>query len=407
MNQDRPTLADIEAAAKNLSGAIMTTPCVPSETLSAISKAKLHLKFENLQFTASFKERGALNKLASLSPKQRSSGVCAMSAGNHAQGLAYHSRRLGITATIFMPKGTPLTKISRTRDHGAEVIVGGDNLSEALAMAQARAERDGLTFVHPYDDPLVIAGQGTLGLEILDQVRDLDMIVVPIGGGGLISGIATALRALNPSIRIVGVQSRTYPSMVRALDGNSDPCADGMTIAEGIAVKLAGKLTKRIIRDSVDEILLVDEEWIERAIALLLSVEKTVVEGAGAAGLAAILQHTDRFAGQRVATILSGGNIDLRVLSSVAMRELVRNEQLLRFETPLSDQPGALSRLAALLGDQGANIMDVAHDRLALSLNPKGAILDVVIEVQDAGHGATILEVLRQAGFETTRRRVG
>jgi threonine dehydratase len=378
-----------------------------SETLSLVTGCTIFLKFENLQYTASFKERGALNKLLTLGGMERAAGVCAMSAGNHAQGLAYHAHRLNVPATIVMPKGTPLTKVNRTRDHGAEVVVAGINLSEAFDIATARAARDGLTFVHPYDDPVVIAGQGTLAIEILQQVADLDAIVVPIGGGGLISGILVAAKIMQPELEIIGVQSATYPSMIRALHGDTAPCADGQTIAEGIAVKAAGLITREIIRAMVDDILLVEEADIERAIALLLSVEKTVVEGAGAVGLAAVLAHPERFAGKRVATILSGGNIDLRMLASVAMRELVRNEQLLRFEVPISDQPGSLSELAALIGNAGANIVDVAHDRLSLSLNPKGAVLDMAVEVQSGTHGRQLLDSLRQAGFRPVRKAVG
>ncbi|MDB5575401.1 MAG: threonine dehydratase [Bradyrhizobium sp.] len=377
----------------------MKTPCVESQTLSAITGCTLFLKFENLQFTASFKERGALNKLLTLDAETLRRGVCAMSAGNHAQGVAYHANRLGAPATIVMPKGTPANKISRTRDHGAQVIVGGANLSEAFAIARAAAESENLTFIHPFDDPAVIAGQGTLAEEILAAVPDLDILVVPIGGGGLISGIAIAAKQLKPGIRIIGVQSHTYPSMVQALEGIEMPCGDGMTIAEGIAVKTAGTLTRSIVRDLVDDILLVEETSIEQAVALLLSVEKTVAEGAGAAGLAAILEHPDKFAGLRVATILSGGNIDLRILASVAMRALVRSGQLLRVDVSISDQPGALSTLATILGDEGANIVDIAHDRLSLTTNPKGAVLGIVMEVQDRAHGDAVLEALRARCF--------
>lgn len=396
-----PTADDVAQAAARLAGHILETPCVESRTLAAITgTARLHLKFENLQFTASFKERGALNKLLTLTPEQRAAGVCAMSAGNHAQGLAYHAMRLGIPATIVMPKGTPMTKIGRTRDHGATVIVDGDNLSEALTRAEAIAADQSMTFVHPFDDSAVIAGQGTIAQEILAAVPDLDALVVPIGGGGLISGIAIAAKAINPALHILGVQSATYPSMGRALDGEPAPVPGGLTIAEGIAVKSAGHLTRQIVRTYVDEVLLVDESAIEQAVALLLSVEKTVVEGAGAAGLAAILQHRDRFSGAKAATILTGGNIDLRVLASVAMRELVRQGQLLRFTVSISDQPGATARLTTILGDKGANIVDIAHERLSLALNPKGAVLTVVVEVQDRAHGDAILFQLRADGFD-------
>lgn len=406
MNEAVPTLSDVREAARRIAGQVMQTPCLASETLSAIARCQLFLKFENLQFTASFKERGALNRLLVIPPAERVRGVCAMSAGNHAQGVAYHARRLGIPATIVMPHGTPLTKIARTRDHGADVEIAGANLSEALTIARAMAESERRTFVHPYDDAAVIAGQGTLALEILAAVDDLDALVVPIGGGGLISGIAIAAKALKPKLQIIGVQSRTYPSMQRALAGDEIPCGDGLTIAEGIAVKTAGALTRTIVAAQVDDILLVEEASIERAVALLLSVEKTVAEGAGAAGLAAILKYPERFAGKRVATILTGGNIDLRVLASVAMRELVRGGQLLRLDVPISDQPGTLAALATVIGEEGANIVDVGHDRLSLAFNPKGAVLDLVVEVRDRAHGESLVAALSVRGFDVLTKHL-
>ena len=398
------TADDVVGAAGRIDGQVMLTPCVVSETLSSIVGCKLHLKFENLQFTASFKERGALNKLLQLNEVERQRGVCAMSAGNHAQGLAYHARRLGIPATIVMPKGTPLTKISRTRDHGAHVVIAGENLSEALDLAQAKAASEILTFVHPFDDPAVIAGQGTIAAEMLAAVPEIDTLVVPIGGGGLISGIAIAARALRPDIRIIGVESRTYPSMRNALDGIETPVSDGMTIAEGIAVKTAGQLTRRIVRDLVDDILLVEETSIERAVALLLSVEKTVVEGAGGAGLAALLEHPDAFAGRAVGTILSGGNIDLRAIADVAMRELARSGSLLRFDLPIADRPGALATIGTVLGDLGANIFSVSHDRMSLAQNQRGAILTIVVEIQDRAHGDMVIDALQAQRFEPVVR---
>ena len=402
LDLDSPSLDDIWSAANRLKGAILDTPCVPSETLSAITGARIFLKFENLQFTASFKERGALNKLLLTDPVVRARGVCAMSAGNHAQGVAYHARRLGVPATIVMPVGTPLTKIARTRDHGAKVVIEGANLSEALAVAHELSATDGLTFIHPYDDPAVIAGQGTIALEMLAAVPDLDAIVVPIGGGGLISGIAIAAKLINPAVRIIGVQSETYPSMARALARESEPCADGMTIAEGIAVKSAGELTREIVRELVDELLLVEESAIEAAVALLLSVEKTVAEGAGAVGLAALLAHPGKFVGQRVGAILTGGNIDLRVLASVAMRELVRTGRLMRIQVTMADVPGGLAQLATAIGEEGANIIDVAHDRMSLALNAKGTVLEVVAEVESAAHGKALLASLGTRGFAVT-----
>lgn len=397
-----PTIENVHAAALRIAGKIETTPCLHSQTLSQITGCDLWLKYENLQFTASFKERGALNKLLTLEPQARAAGVVAMSAGNHAQGVAYHARRLGIPATIVMPKGTPLTKVTRTQDHGARVLIEGANLAEALAAAEREAAAHGLTMVHPYDDAEVIAGQGTLGLEILAQAPDLEAIVVPIGGGGLISGIAIAAKAINPHIEIIGVQSQTYPSMQRAIAGQPPVERDGMTIAEGIAVKTAGMLTREIVRRHVDEIVLVEERSIERAVALLHSVEKTVVEGAGATGLAAILEHRARFAGRRVAVPLTGGNIDGRMFASVILRDLVRAGQLLRFTVPVTDQPGSLATVATLLSDHGANIVEIAHQRMSPELSPKGAILDVTVELQDRAHGAQVLEALRARQFEPT-----
>ena len=393
------TFDDIEAASARIAGQVTRTPCLPSLTLSRQLGCEVLLKFENLQFTASFKERGALNKLLTLWPRERSAGVVAMSAGNHAQGLAYHAARLDIPATIVMPRGTPLTKVTRTHEHGARVIVDGANLDEALAIAEQTARTFGQALVHPYDDPKVIAGQGTLGIEILEQAPDIDTIVVPIGGGGLISGLAIAAKAINPAIEIIGVQSRTYPSMARALPGDDTTVPDGVTIAEGIAVKRAGLLTRTIVTELVDEVLLVGETWIERAIALLQAVEKTVVEGAGAAALAAVIEHPERFAGRRVVVPLTGGNIDSRLLASVIMRDMARSGQIMRIEVPISDQPGALARLATILAAEGANIIDVAHDRLSLALNPKGATLELTVELQDRGHGDRIVATLAAHGF--------
>lgn len=403
MLDDRiPTFEDIEAAAARMAGQIAAPPCAPSLTLSRICGCDIFLKFENHQFTASFKERGALNKLLLLRPQEARAGVVAMSAGNHAQGVAYHAARLGIRSTIVMPKGTPLTKITRTRGHGAKVFVAGDNLVEAYEIAVAHAKNFGVTMIHPYDDGEVVAGQGTMGLEIMRGIADLDIIVVPVGGGGLVSGVAIAAKAINPKIRVIGVQSAVYPSMANAMAGDDTMLPDGISIAEGIAVKRAGNLTRRIVSDYVDEILVVEETSIERAIALLQSVEKTVVEGAGAAGLAAILEHGHAFAGKRVAVPLTGGNIDARIFANVIMRELMRSGALLRIAVPISDQPGALAAIATLLAAEGANIVDVAHERMSLALNPKRAALDLVVELQDAEHGGRVLAALRDNGFEAS-----
>lgn len=404
MNQIKPSFADIEQAEQRLADHIMNTPCLPSRTLSRLAGCELFLKFENLQFTASFKERGALNKLLGLGPKQRGMGVVAMSAGNHAQGVAYHAARLGIAATIVMPVGTPLTKISRTRDHGARVIIEGANLAESHALAEQFVEQRGLTLIHPYDDAEVIAGQGTLGLEIVRAIENLDVIVVPIGGGGLIAGVAIAAKAINPDLQVIGVQSVIYPSMVRAIAGDDAPVPDGATIAEGIAVKRAGALTRQLVSTLVDDILLVEEASIERAIALLQSVEKTVCEGAGAAGLAAVLEHGSRFRGMRVAVPLTGGNIDSRMFANVILRDLIRQGSLMRIDVAISDQPGMLADIATLLGREGACIVEVGHDRMTLSVNPKRVSLELVVEIQDRAHGDRLMEALRANRYEASRR---
>lgn len=397
-----PALADIRTAQSRIAAAISETPCIQSHTLSMITGCELFFKFENMQFTASFKERGALNRLLTMSESERAIGVCAMSAGNHAQGLAYHARRLGVPATIFMPVGTPYTKVARTRSHGARVELVGANLSETLEVALDWARTSGQTFVHPYDDHDVIAGQGTIALEILSQMPQPDVVLVPIGGGGLISGMAIAIKALSPKTKVIGVQSSAYPSMIQALAGNELPCADALTIAEGIAVKTAGRLTREIARDVVDDILLVKEASIEQAIALLLDIEKTVVEGAGAAGLAAILEHPEMFAGRRVVTPLCGGNIDLRILSSVALRALVRSGTLCRLTVSVGDRPGSLARLTTIISEQGANVIEVNHDRLSLAMNAKATVLLMMIELADAANGDKLISALADAGFDAT-----
>ena len=407
MRNELPTLGDIREAQVRIGDAICNTPCIRSDTLSALTGCDLFLKFENMQFTASFKERGALNRLLMIPCADRSVGVCAMSAGNHAQGLAYHAHRLGIPATIFMPKGTPFNKVNRTRAHCADVIVSGDNLSETLDAALDWEKISGQIFVHPFDDSHVIAGQGTLALEMLAAVPDPDIVIVPIGGGGLISGIATAVKALSPRTKIIGVQTRAYPSMVRALAGDNAPCGDEMTIAEGIAVKTAGVLTRQIVRNLVDEIVLVDESSIEKAIALLLDIEKTVVEGAGAAGLAAVIEHPALFADQRVIVPLCGGNIDLRMLSSVALRALIRGGSMRRLVVPVKDLPGSLAKLTRIISDHGANVIEVGHDRLSLALNAKGTVLDMTIELADAAMSDVLLEALASNGFSAELRIIG
>ncbi len=395
----RVQLADVAKAAELLQGAIVETDCDHSRTLSAMLGCVIWLKFENLQFTAAFKERGALNRLSALSPEERARGVIAMSAGNHAQGVAYHASRLGIPATIVMPQGTPFVKIENTRRHGAHVIVEGATLEEAAAFARDYCERHGLTFIHPYDDPLVIAGQGTIALEMLRAVPDLETLVVPIGGGGLISGIAVAAKAIKPTIEIIGVQAQLYPSMYNKIRGTELPMR-GDTLAEGIAVKAPGVLTEALVRAYVDDIMLVSEREIERAVALLIEIEKTVAEGAGAAGLAAVLSDPARFRGRKVGLVLTGGNIDSRLLASVLTRELAREGRISELCVDLADRPGQLARLATLVGDAGANIIEVVHQRVFTDLPAKGTLLRMVIETRDRTHLEDTLARIRAAGFE-------
>ncbi|MEQ8604403.1 MAG: threonine ammonia-lyase [Marivibrio sp.] len=396
------TLDDIRAAADAIKGAVVQTRQRPSCTLSEILGCDLILKFENRQFTASFKERGALNKLLSLSAAERKAGVIAMSAGNHAQGVAYHASRLAIPATIVMPRATPNVKVQFTKTHGARVLLEGDSLSEAAAFAHNLAEREDLVFVHPYDDRHVIAGQGTIALELLGAWPELDCLVVPIGGGGLIGGIATAAKALRPEIEVIGVQTALYPAMKQALAGE-EIRVGGATIAEGIAVKQPGQLTRQIVRAHVDDIVLAEEQMIERAIALLVNVEKTVVEGAGAAGLAAILSDPERFRGRRVGTVLCGGNIDQRLLASVLLRDLVSQGRLARLRIRLGDKAGELARVAGLIGDAGGNIVDVAHQRVFSHLPAKDALIEVAVETRDDAQLAAVIERLAAAGYTVTR----
>ena len=392
------TASDIARAADLLRGAVAVTACQRSQTLSAMLGARIWLKFETLQFTASFKERGALNRLSALSGPERTRGVIAMSAGNHAQGVALHARRLAIPATIVMPAGTPMVKIENTRRLGAEVLVEGSTLEEAAAFAEAQAAARSLTFVHPYDDPLVIAGQGTVALEMLAAAPEIDTLVVPIGGGGLISGMAIAAKSLRPDLRVIGVQAALYPSMFNVVKGTALPMR-GDTLAEGIAVKRPGRLTAEIVRRLVDDIVLVSEEQIERAVSLLINIEKSVVEGAGAAGLAAVVARPEMFAGRSVGLVLCGGNIDTRLLASVLTRELAREGRLSQLAIDLVDRPGQLARVATLLGDAGANIVEVSHQRTFSDLPAKGTLLEVVIETRDRTHLNDTVAHLRTAGF--------
>jgi len=393
------TLEDVRAAEQRIGEQLSDTPCLHSRTLTQLTGAEVYIKFENLQFTASFKERGALNRLLQLESQERQRGVCTMSAGNHGQAVAYHAHRLGIPATIVMPRHTPFVKVQHTRSHGATVVLHGETLAEAFEHSLKILAEQGLTLVHPFDDAQVMAGQGTIALEMLATQPDLELLVVPIGGGGLISGVAVAAKALSPKIQVIGVQSSSYPSMPAALAGDEAIC-QGNTIAEGIAVKTAGLLTREVVRTLVDEILLVDENQLERGIALLLNVEKTVAEGAGAASLAAILSQPERFRGRKVGVILTGGNIDPRLLASVIMRELVREQRIVTLRIPIADQPGALSRVTHVIGEQGGNILDVFHRRLSMNVPAKSATLELTFESRDAGHAETIVAAVRAAGFD-------
>jgi threonine dehydratase len=396
------TLADIEAARRTIAGQVLHTPMLPAPRLSALTGASVLVKYENLQVTNSFKERGALNKLSSLSAPQRARGVIAMSAGNHAQALAYHAARLGIPATIVMPVTTPFVKIEATQAHGAEVVLDGETLAEAQARAEAIVRERGLILVHPYDDALVIAGQGTIALEMLAEAPDLEMLVIPIGGGGLIAGNAVAARARAPGIEIIGAEAALYPSSWNALNRESRPCG-GATLAEGIAVKNVGALTLPIVKELVSEIVLVDEVHIERAVNAYLTLQKTMAEGAGAAGLAAMLAKPERFRGRKVGLILCGGNIDPRILASVMVRELKRESRIVSFRLSIPDRPGVLGQIATRLGELGTNILEVEHRRLFLDVPAKGARLDVTIETRDRAHAEAVLRALAADGFAPQR----
>jgi threonine dehydratase len=396
------TLADIEAARRTIAGQVLHTPMLPAPRLSALTGASVLVKYENLQVTNSFKERGALNKLSSLTAPQRARGVIAMSAGNHAQALAYHAARLSIPATIVMPVTTPFVKIEATQAHGAEVVLDGETLAEAQARAEAIVRERGLILVHPYDDALVIAGQGTIALEMLAEAPDLEMLVIPIGGGGLIAGNAVAARARAPGIEIIGAEAALYPSSWNAIHRESRPCG-GATLAEGIAVKNVGALTLPIVKELVSEIVLVDEVHIERAVNAYLTLQKTMAEGAGAAGLAAMLAKPERFRGRKVGLILCGGNIDPRILASVMVRELKRESRIVSFRLSIPDRPGVLGQIATRLGELGTNILEVEHRRLFLDVPAKGARLDITIETRDRAHAEAVLRALAADGFAPQR----
>jgi threonine dehydratase len=392
------TVDDVHAAAARLKGHVEVTPCVHSRTLSQMTGAEVYLKFENLQFTASFKERGALNRLTKLAAAERKRGVIAVSAGNHAQGVAYHAQRLSIPAVIVMPRFTPTVKVERTRGFGAEVVLVGDTFDDAKVQATSIAQARGLTMVHPYDDADVIAGQGTIGLEMLAAQPDLECLCVAIGGGGLISGVATAARSVKPGIEIIGVQTEQFPSMYAAFKHETRPCANA-TIAEGIAVKSPGSITRPIVERLVDDIVLVSEGDLEHAILLLLEIEKTVVEGAGAAGLAALIRYGERFAGKKVGLILCGGNIDPMMLADIIERGMVRAGRLVRLRVATRDVPGELARVATIVGTAGANIEEIEHQRAFTTLPVQNAQLEMVLQTRGPEHIEEVLAALHQAGL--------
>ncbi|HEY8127967.1 MAG TPA: threonine ammonia-lyase [Hyphomicrobium sp.] len=392
------TYGDILRAADAIRGAVIPTRFEPSRTLGALLNAEIWLKFENLQFTASYKERGALNKLLTLSEAERANGVIAVSAGNHAQGVAYHAHRLGIPATIVMPAGTPTIKVENTRSHGAHVILEGQTLEEAYAFAVSYGAERGMTFVHPYNDPAIIAGQGTVAAEMLAVAPELDVLMVPIGGGGLISGMAIAAKAINPKIKVVGVEAQLYPSMLNAVKKLSLPVG-GDTLAEGIAVTAPGSLTQQVIEALVDDILLVSEADLERAVSLLITIEKTVVEGAGAAGLAALIGANRLYKGRKIGLVLCGGNIDTRLLASVLTRELARDGRLSRLAIDIPDRPGQLARVAGIIGKAGANVVEVYHQRVFTDVPAKGTELHLVIETRDRAHLDHVVSELKAGGY--------
>jgi threonine dehydratase len=405
-NAANVTLAAIEAARRTIAGHVLRTPLLPAPPLSALTGAEVYVKYENLQVTNSFKERGACVKLAALTAEERDRGVIAMSAGNHAQAVAYHARRLAIPATIVMPVMTPFVKVKATEALGATVVLCGETLTEAQARAETIAAERNLVWVHPYDDPHIIAGQGTIALETLEDAPDIETLVIPIGGGGLIAGNAIAARAVKPSIEIVGVECALYPSMWNAIHRAARPCG-GATLAEGIAVSKAGALTMPVVRELVREIILVDEPQIERAVNAFLTLQKTMAEGAGAAGLAAVLAEPARFAGRKVGLILCGGNIDPRILASIMVRELERDDRIVSFRLTIPDRPGILGQIASRLGELGANILGVDHHRLFLDVPAKGAKLDITMETRDGAHAELISRALNEEGYQPVRMEGG
>ena len=399
---ERLTLSDVQSAHARIRDAVVATPTLYSKTLSQITGANIYLKFENLQFTAAYKERGALNALLLMPEEARARGVIAASAGNHAQGLSYHGTRLGIPVTIVMPKTTPTVKIMQTEAVGGKVVLEGEKFDDAYKHARLLEKELGLTFVHPFDDPDVAAGQGTVVLEMLEDVPQLDMLVVPIGGGGLLSGMGTAARGLKPDIGLVGVQAELYPSMYALLNDKQMPC-EGDTLAEGIAVKVPGEFTSEVLRGLVDEILLVSEPQLESALSLLLQIEKTVVEGAGAAGLAAVMAHPEKFKGKNIGIVLSGGNIDTRLLANVLLRDLARSGRLARLQITLQDRPGALYKVMKIFNEHNVNIIEIYHQRIFTTLPAKGLITDIECEARDAEQLQGLVDALRKNGYKVER----
>jgi threonine dehydratase len=396
------TPEDIDAAAGRIAGHVLRTPLVPAPRLSQLTGATVLVKHENMQATASFKERGAVNKLLTLSEAERARGVIAMSAGNHAQAVAYHAKRFGIPATIVMPETTPLVKAENTRAHGARVVLHGETLYECAHKAHELAGSEQLTFVHPYDDAAVMAGQGTIAREMLADAPDLDMLIIPLGGGGLMAGNAVAAKAIKPGIELIGVEATLYPSFFNAVHQQDQPIG-GPTLAEGIAVKTVGQLTLPVISSLVSDIVLVGEDLIERAVNAYASLQHSLAEGAGATGLAAMLKEPERYAGRKVGLVLSGGNIDTRLLAAIMVRELERDDRIVAFRLTTSDRPGLLGRIASLLGEEGANILEVSHGRLFLDVPAKGVTLDVTVETRGAAHSRAIEDALAKNGFAPRR----
>jgi threonine dehydratase len=397
---------DIKQARDTIRGRVLRTPMLPAPRLSALTGADVFVKYENLQVTNSFKERGAINKLVSLGAAESKRGVIAMSAGNHAQAVAYHAAQLGIAATIVMPVTTPFVKVAATEAHGAKVVLHGESVNDAQARVEALIAEHGFVQVHPFDDPRIIAGQGTISLEMLEEVPDLDCLVIPIGGGGLIAGNAIAAKSVRPAIEIVGVESALYPSMWNAVHGEKRPLG-GATLAEGIAVKSAGRLTLPVVRELVSHIVLVDEPHLERAVNSYMTLQKTMAEGAGAAGLAAMLSEPKRFAGKRVGLVLCGGNIDPRILASIMVRELERDERIVSFRLTIPDRPGVLGQIATRLGELGANILEVDHKRMFLDVPAKGARLDVTVETRDRAHAESVISAMAADGYLPARIDTG